>query len=1130
MPKIQSLDELISRKAAEFADQIKAAAAMADKEEEIRIEVERQLAFLERQAGVKLQGKHEFTVASGRVDSVYNCVIIEYKNPSNAATRIGPGANAPGAKKVVEQIKSRFYDLRTKDTLNTLFGVGCDGKHFIFVRFYNDKWQVQDPVEVNKHSAERFLWALFNLGTKGKRFEPDYLAGDFGSAEGSVASPGIKVLYGAISTTTNPKAQTFFNQWKILFGEVCGYDVDNPSDKIKKLADFYGVPAKGVKPAEMLFAVHTYYALFMKLLAGEIIGHFHKLPSLIGRMIAAPSAAKLKQELGELEAGGIFRHLEITNFLEGDLFAWYLPAWSDDIEDLVRKMTARLDQYNPGTLAEEPAESRDMLKKLYQQLFPKSVRHDLGEYYTPDWLAEHVLNELGYVGDPDKRLLDPACGSGTFLVMAITRIRSWYDKNREKLRYDEGELCKKILANVVGFDLNPLAVMAARTNYLIAIRDLVSHVDKVEIPVYLCDSILTPSTYGGLFAGSTTAAKELRTSAGRFLVPTEIAQNRDDVTKYAEQLEFCVRNEYSPTEFIQRCRDEGLPITAARLHEELYEALVKLHPHRNSVWARIIKNAFAPLFTGKVEYIAGNPPWVRWAYLPQQYRRDIEFLWRRYALFTESGLQSLMGTAEVDLSLLFTYACLDYYLVDRGKLGFLITQEVIRSKSAGKGFRRFALAPTNTPLKVLGFDDMVALKPFEAANKSAFIALQRGEGNAYPVRYTEWRGKAGYSPTAQDSLETVLAQTDRRKLKAKPLGDQTSPWQVFSDESSSSLSKIAGTSSYKGRCGVSIDPYGVFLCIVQSVQRTGDIMVQNDPSLGNAVVPQMPATRIESDRAFPIVRGRDIKRWHATPKLAGIIINDSTRKDDIPTEADARRRFPHTYSYLYQMRDAATRREKFWQFFSKKTVSGKELDAEEMRALGAYVRSAGKNADGQYVYESSDMPFFVLFNVGSYTFSPFKVVWPMGASNMKAAVIDEAPLPTSGSGTSASRAIIPATGTTSYASFNEADPAHFLCALLNSTPVNAYIRSFSSAGRGFGAPSVVGKLNLPTFFSKVGLHKDIVALAKSCQTAAIAGEADRLNTFKKELDHLVGSLWGIDDAELATLCKTVPSPKRKSKT
>ncbi len=65
MKKNHSLDELISKKAIEFADQIKSAAAIADKEEEIRIAAERQLAFIERETNIKLEGKHEFTVASG---------------------------------------------------------------------------------------------------------------------------------------------------------------------------------------------------------------------------------------------------------------------------------------------------------------------------------------------------------------------------------------------------------------------------------------------------------------------------------------------------------------------------------------------------------------------------------------------------------------------------------------------------------------------------------------------------------------------------------------------------------------------------------------------------------------------------------------------------------------------------------------------------------------------------------------------------------------------------------------------------------------------------------------------------------------------------------------------------------
>src|SRR6266550_4201745 len=92
MPKSQSLDEFIAKKAAEFADHVKGAAALADTEEEIRIDVENQLAFIKKEAGIDfehIQGKHEFTVAKGRIDSVCSRVINECKNPSDLGACIG---------------------------------------------------------------------------------------------------------------------------------------------------------------------------------------------------------------------------------------------------------------------------------------------------------------------------------------------------------------------------------------------------------------------------------------------------------------------------------------------------------------------------------------------------------------------------------------------------------------------------------------------------------------------------------------------------------------------------------------------------------------------------------------------------------------------------------------------------------------------------------------------------------------------------------------------------------------------------------------------------------------------------------------------------------------------------------
>src|SRR4029453_5345988 len=125
----ESLYEELSQHAAVFADQILEAAKMADTEEDIRIAIENQLAFIKKKDGIKLAGKHEVTVARGRIDSVYDRVIIEYKNPASPGDRIGPKADSPGTKKVVEQIKKRFYDLRSElgHKLNTLFGVGTEG-------------------------------------------------------------------------------------------------------------------------------------------------------------------------------------------------------------------------------------------------------------------------------------------------------------------------------------------------------------------------------------------------------------------------------------------------------------------------------------------------------------------------------------------------------------------------------------------------------------------------------------------------------------------------------------------------------------------------------------------------------------------------------------------------------------------------------------------------------------------------------------------------------------------------------------------------------------------------------------------------------------------------------------------
>ena len=1086
----QSLDETISKRATDLARQLKRAATSASKEEEIRIAAERGLAFIEHEADIELKGRHEFTIGTGRADSVYDCVIIEYKNPASA-DKLSTRSEAPGNKKVVEQLKKRFYDMRTEfgRPLNTMFGVGCDGNYFIFVRFRDNKWQIQDTVEVNPHSTERFLWALFNLGQKGKAFSPEYLAGDFG-ADAKLAQDGIRALYDTICTTTDPKAQTFFQQWEILFGEVCGYDVKTPSDRMKKLGESYGVYG-ALRPAELLFALHTYYALFMKFLASEIVTFFHKLPTPLQKIIQAETSNKLKREMDDLEAGSIFRHFNITNFLEGDLFAWYTAAWCAPVEKLIRDMSAKLDDYNPGTLSEDPAGSRDLLKKLYQQLFPQTVRHDLGEYYTPDWLAEHVLNKLEYTGDPEKRLLDPACGSGTFLVTAINRIRKWYDDNREHCPYSEGELCEKILQNIIGFDLNPLAVMAARTNYLIAIRDLVSHVGSVEIPVYLCDSIMTPSEYSGLMAGGRLGnVRELQTSAARFLIPTEIATSHDYLGKYTEKLEFCIRNNYSPEEFIEQCRDETLPVTIENFHIDLYNTLVKLdNENKNGVWARIIKNSFAPLFIGPVDYVAGNPPWVNWENLPTEYRDSMAPLWQQYDLFRHKGIKARLGGAKDDLSVLMTYVAHDTYLKEKGRLGFVITQTVFKTKGGGEGFRSFTYqkGDKNICLKVLSVDDMSSLQPFEGAtNRTAvFLCEKTVKPFDYPVPYILWRKTKRKRIDQDATLEEVRAGTLQRELDAIPVdkNDPTSPWLTVPEVALSGTRKAIGRSDYKAHAGITTWLNGVYWIRILAHLPNGELLIENLHDVGKKKVERVQAS-IEPDLVYPLLRGRDVKRWWTKPSTAVILPNRTDKLAGIP-EAEMRHLYPKTYAYF-------------------------KLFEEQLRQRSGY-RSYFKLTD----------PFWSIYNVGPYTLTPWKVMWPEVGHEVQAGVCN----PILGEFDCLEKTPIPDHTAIAISCELGQPEAYFLAAGLNSSPAR-------SIGLGYitlhPSPHVLTYMAIPRFNPKNILHLHLAQLSEYCHDARTKEDKSTVTTLESEIDKETARLWDITEEELKAIqdsLKDMEKPK-----
>ena len=70
------------------------------------------------------------------------------------------------------------------------------------------------------------------------------------------------------------------------------------------------------------------------------------------------------------------------------------------LSEAIQAVAREFLQFEPATAIVRPEVMRDLLKEFYTTLVDEQIRHDLGEYYTPDWLAQRVLNKVGYEGNP----------------------------------------------------------------------------------------------------------------------------------------------------------------------------------------------------------------------------------------------------------------------------------------------------------------------------------------------------------------------------------------------------------------------------------------------------------------------------------------------------------------------------------------------------------------------------------------------------------------------------------------------------------------------------------------------------------------------------------------------------------
>ena len=160
------------------------------------------------------------------------------------------------------------------------------------------------------------------------------------------------------------------------------------------------------------------------------------------------------------------------------VFDWINIA-NGELDVSLQQLILRLNAYNFAGLSEE------ILGDVYQSFLPVAKRKRLGEFYTPpsiiEWILDNTVREHGL-----GRLLDPSCGSGSFLV----RYANWRLEDAKNRKLDPHVVKQEIQNEIWGFDLNPFASFISYFQLMWALLRYLPPSDPLAIHIYNLNALL----------------------------------------------------------------------------------------------------------------------------------------------------------------------------------------------------------------------------------------------------------------------------------------------------------------------------------------------------------------------------------------------------------------------------------------------------------------------------------------------------------------------------------------------------------------------------------------------------------------------------------------------------------------
>ncbi|MES2643947.1 MAG: N-6 DNA methylase [Myxococcota bacterium] len=304
-------------------------------------------------------------------------------------------------------------------------------------------------------------------------------------------APATRALVGALYTCWAHGGGSHRADWLDLFrlAERDATQREILAERGAALSMLIGAPVEGEDAQHgAILAVQTAAAIVARLVALRVTEQEE------GQLAALATGADDALLVSLAGVGATLDARGVVDLLGGDPFDWYLAGMDAAGVGALRAVVAEV-----ATLV-VPTGGEDLFAALTQAIVPAAVRHALGEFYTPGWIADIVVDTaLRYAGaPPDWRGVDPCCGSGAFLLALARRVLADTEGRPRE------ERLRAVLDRVAGVDLHPLAVLTARVNLLVVIAPLLETGARVRIAVHRGDATRPGNHHAAVGAGRFT--------------------------------------------------------------------------------------------------------------------------------------------------------------------------------------------------------------------------------------------------------------------------------------------------------------------------------------------------------------------------------------------------------------------------------------------------------------------------------------------------------------------------------------------------------------------------------------------------------------------------------------------------